>query len=438
MTPEHKQSWICQTCRSRMPKKDNSNTPIRPRDIENNNQTPIDNTNITIRKKHHCSSTFNESQSSDDASIMGNTLQGDRCPTTFNLGGVTQQDDSITAQLYNITAQLNTKGNNSPANINIPDSLPTLQQISELLDKKLENMEKSILSKISASLEISLDEIKEELKSQFLQINVITAEQSKILTEFDKIRENLKILEDKNKNLQIELEHIKQQNEQTPRNDTNDTNYNTCERDFTRPNPHKKPQETCEKNNKIVIYGLEESQPENEDFLIHRITYAIYEITGIDVTGIVEDIARIGKQRNRSRPVVVELISKRVTRNILQNEYCFRGTGLYVTKYLNEEGRARRKKLQEHLYEARKNGHRAIIRDNNLIINGRLVQPYDIQSKRDNNTEEIETTQNNITFQYKKRQSTTTSTSTTEQVNKELLRKTQLNNNSFSNHSFRN
>lgn len=333
-----------------MPKKDNSNTPIRPRQIENNNQTSIDKTNITIRKKHHYSSTFNDSQNSDDTSIIGNTLQNDTpirsissIPSnrislnTSNLDG----DKTITQQDNSITAQPNTKGSNSPANINIPDSMPTLQQISELLDKKLENMEKSILSKISASLEISLDMIKKELKSQLSQINVITTEQSKILTEVDKIRENLKILEDNNKNLQIELEHIKQQKEQTP---SNDTNYNTCEKDFTHPSPYKKPQETCENNNKIVIYGLEESQPENEDFLIHRITYAIYEITGIDITGFVEDIARIGKQRNRSRPVVVELISKSVTKNILHNEYYFRGTGLYVTKYLNEEGRAKRKK----------------------------------------------------------------------------------------------
>lgn len=142
---------------------------------------------------------------------------------------------------------------------------------------------------------------------------------------------------------------------------------------------------------------------------MHRITYAIYEITGIDITGFVEDIARMGKQRNRSRPVVVELISKRVTKNILNNVYYFRGTGLHVTKYLNEKGRATRKQLQERLYEARKNGHHAIIRDNNLIIDGKLVKPYDIQPKRDNNTKEIETTQNNIAFQYKKRHNTTTS-----------------------------
>lgn len=168
MTPEHKQSWICQTCRCKMPKKDNSNTPIRPREMENNNQTPIDKTNITFRKKHHYSSIFNDSQNSDDTSIIGNTLQNDTpirsnssIPSnrmsinTWNLDGETQQCNRI-------TAQHNTKGNNSSANINIPESMPTLQQISELLDKKLENMEKSILSKISASLEISLDVIKKE------------------------------------------------------------------------------------------------------------------------------------------------------------------------------------------------------------------------------------------------------------------------------------
>lgn len=379
MTPEHKQSWICQTCRCKMPKKDNSD--IRHRDNDNNNQSPTDKSNVTIRKKQNF--VFNDSSISGTTSIFGDTMQNDSC--------LNDNTPVVSPREHAANKQPSLKTTN-------PQSLPTLHQISELLDKKLDSMEKSILGKIAVSLEISLEVIKQESKSQQSQINELSTEQRTLQTEIDKIKENFKILEDKNKRLQTELEYMKKQKEFTQNINTHD--MNSKQDSFHPTSPENKLQDGCN-NNKIVIYGLDETQHEDEDLLISRITYAIYEIARIDITGYVEDVARIGRKGNR-RPVVMEFISKRIAKNILQSTYYFRSSGLHVTKYLNEEGRARRKILQEHLYDARKNGHHAIIRDNKLIINGKIIQLQSTQSIQGDNLEE--TKQNNMTFQSRRRQ----------------------------------
>lgn len=383
MTPEHKRSWICQTCRSKMPKKDNTDTPIRHRDNDINNQSPTDRTNVTIRKKQNC--ILNDSSISGNTSIFGDTMHNDSCLNDHTP----------------VASSRENAANKQPSQKTVnPQSLPTLHQISELLDKKLDSMEKSILGKIAVSLEISLEVIKQESKSQQSQINELTTEQRKLQTEIDKIKENFKILEDKNKRLQTELEYMKKQKESTQNINTND--INSKQDSFHPTSPENNLQDGCNNNNnKIVIYGLDETQHEDEDLLINRIAYAIHEITGIDITGYVEDVARIGRKGNR-RPVVMEFISKRIAKNILQSTYYFRRSGLHVTKYLNEEGRARRKILQEHLYDARNKGHHAIIRDNKLIINGKIIQLQSTQPIQGDNLEE--TKQNNMSFQNRRRQ----------------------------------
>lgn len=359
-------SWSCPECRN-----------VTRRHTKRNDDTPVRN----VHSPSNCSfvnTTNPQDESQSDHSIMGDTL------------------DPVLSHNTQDTTAVKTAN---------PESLPTLQQISELLDKKLESMEQSILGKIAASLEISLEMIKQESKSQLTQINKITTDQENLLAEIDKIKKDVKILEDKNKKLQTELEYVKKQNE--PIHNTHMHN-NNCNQDFIRLSQNNNQKERYENSKKIVIYGLDELQQDDEDYLISRITYAFYEIAGIDITGYVEDIARLGRKGYR-RPVVVEFISKRITRNILQSTYCFRNSGLRVAKYLNEEGRAERKKLQERMYDARKNGHHAIIRDNELIINGEIVRFQEAQPKQYNNTEETAITQNNITFQYKKQQDTNNS-----------------------------
>lgn len=76
MTKEQKQSWTCHGCRSKQPKSDNSNTPIRPTNSVpsqlNTSPAETDSSNITTRKKTKESSQARSSSpsSSIDPAIM--------------------------------------------------------------------------------------------------------------------------------------------------------------------------------------------------------------------------------------------------------------------------------------------------------------------------------------------------------------------------------
>lgn len=75
MTKEHKQSWTCHGCRSKQPKCDNSNTPIRPTNtisIAQSNTSPADSdtSNITVRKKTKESSQAQSPTTAVDPAIM--------------------------------------------------------------------------------------------------------------------------------------------------------------------------------------------------------------------------------------------------------------------------------------------------------------------------------------------------------------------------------
>ncbi|KAH9638374.1 hypothetical protein HF086_004176 [Spodoptera exigua] len=144
-------------------------------------------------------------------------------------------------------------------------------------------------------------------------------------------------------------------------------------------------------NKKIVIYGLNEYHSETEEYLHYRISTMIQEICGINITGYVEEITRIGRKGHR-RPVVVEFLSKRLPKHLLQNHQLFQNTGISISEYLDKETFLKRKKLSQILTEARRNGHHAVIRNNKLLIDGKEVN----KSQKEN----LYTSYNNETLLY--------------------------------------
>lgn len=134
---------------------------------------------------------------------------------------------------------------------------------------------------------------------------------------------------------------------------------------------------------KIVLYGFEEHPWEDQNELYDRIVDAFQEILNIDLTGHIEDIQRIGKRRNR-RTILVELLSKNMTKQILQRAHYFKNTGITIVECLDEESREYRRKLIEILIISRREGHRAHILNNKLYIDGTELK--EIDSKIHNNT----------------------------------------------------
>jgi hypothetical protein len=118
-----------------------------------------------------------------------------------------------------------------------------------------------------------------------------------------------------------------------------------------------------------------------------NIAYLFQDILNINVSGYLEDIKRLGNKGGRRRPLLVELLSKNRTNYILSNRHVFKNTGIAVSEVLEGEQLKYRKKLIQNLISARKNGYRAFIKNNKLIIEG---QEYIVSNDTDNNISKLD------------------------------------------------
>ncbi|KOB58247.1 putative Iodotyrosine dehalogenase 1, partial [Operophtera brumata] len=102
----------------------------------------------------------------------------------------------------------------------------------------------------------------------------------------------------------------------------------------------------------IVLYGLTEYHNENENDLEKRVTSMFMDVMNIDLTGYVEETIRMGKY-GRRRPIRLEIISKRMTKYILNNARQFKSTGVYVSEYLSGQALEDKRRDQERRHPAR-------------------------------------------------------------------------------------
>lgn len=96
----------------------------------------------------------------------------------------------------------------------------------------------------------------------------------------------------------------------------------------------------------------------------------LYEKLDIDLTGYIEETYRLGRKHSKNQPLVIELISKRMAKYVIENKQCLQGTRLYISEFLDENSRSQRKEM----LKARKKGLYAIIRNNQLFIEGKRIE----------------------------------------------------------------
>lgn len=313
-------TWTCPICTKTTRPRRNDNTPVRSQlspmiDIS---QIPID--NVTIRKQ--TSNPNDDVYSEDDLSLLGHTIEHE-VSTNFS---------------------------------QLPRTLSTtnlLDQIEALLDRKLDTIKLSLLSELKSTIErVTLSQISKQKQEMVESINMLSSEQNKFKKDLEKNSNMINELKFENQKLQKEIVNLKKIM----------ATYN---------NPITKTTNVHEENSakKIILYGLEENRWESEYELYNRVIFAFRDILNIDLEGYIEDVKRLGNRGNR-RPLLIELLSKNVTKRILQNRRLFKSTGLSVSEMLDSESLQVRKNLVKILIDARKNGRRANIIDNRLIIDG--------------------------------------------------------------------
>lgn len=295
MTADRKKEWKCQECLCKQPKGNNTNTPIRSVNPDMQDDSSDD-------------------EQTNEDSFLGETLF-------------------------------------SPARAEGKMSGITLEQISQLLDKKMKANEIKIQSLIKIELRAL---IKEEIRNTIT--NEIKNCLNKITTEQDRQKNEIQTLTEKINRIEIDYNKLKKElSEQHVKKMENITTPTI--------NP------SSENRKKFVLFGLEENKWETEHDLYDRVINIIYEITNVDLHGYIEEITRLGKQGHR-RPLVIELLTKQMTKYILQHSRLFSMSGIAIAEFLDNEAIKKRNELRKILKEARQEGKHAVFRNNRLIING--------------------------------------------------------------------
>lgn len=314
---ELERSWLCPACSTvarRRPK--NENTPVRPQNLPQN--PPLDDTNISIDERLH-----------EVDNILGATINTEQVSSPAQ--------PSRASSCGEITLSL------------------TLEQIGNLLDEKLRINTRFILSEMAelkstmqADILSALNEFKSEVTNK---TNVLSLEQEKLKADTKDLNEKIKKLESEKNIIEQQLTNL-QEKISCP---TYDPITYSCE---------------CDVPRKFVIYGLEEYQYETEPELHDRVVDIIGNILNVNLMGYIEDIRRIGKMGSR-RPLMIELLSKKMVKYILQNTRLFKNTGIKISEFLSKESTQDRKRLVNILREERKHGKHAVIRNNKLYIEGK-------------------------------------------------------------------
>lgn len=328
MTPERKKNWKCPQCITKIPKTGNTNTPIRPQQsAEQKQQTAhqsmlnlSERENVTLRTKSQHN--FNDDSSCPEYSaILGDTMCSE---ASF---------DKAQTQL-------------------------TMENLSEMISEKLEKNNKSLLCQFQNLIQIEVEKaigelkgkIKDELKFEIDELLKFNECRQK---EIDQINNEFEKLKTETKNLKCELQEIENKFKTKDNNSLIST-----------PESNRK---------KIVLYGFPEYYRESDFELQNRLCDTFHEHLQINLVGYIEETRRIGKFNNsKTRPLVVELISKRMTNYLLENKRYLYGSKLAISGFLDETARTERQTMREKMLNARKQGFYAVIRDNKLIIKDKI------------------------------------------------------------------
>lgn len=332
MTLELRKSWKCQTCICKMLKTGNIDTPVRTQKGPDYNPvliTPTEGHNITIRNK--ITTPNDDTTSSEDLSLLGDTLQAVDVDNVNNtLGNINLMN--------NVQSQLN------------------MQTLSELIILRLRENNKSIIEELQIMIQTEINRAITELRQDLeYKTKTLTEQNDRRKQEIDSIHTKLEEVRIENENLKKEIRTLTTtatQKNQTP--SIPEHNYK-----------------------KLVLYGFADYYNEPEWELHNRLIELFREIADVDLSGYIEDMYRVGRKGTKNRPLVMELLSKRMTRYIISNSHSFQGSGLGISEFLDAKTRKERAQIKDELFKARKNGHYAIIRNNQLYINGKLIKKDD-------------------------------------------------------------
>lgn len=137
------------------------------------------------------------------------------------------------------------------------------------------------------------------------------------------------------------------------------------------------------KRNNLIVYGIVEEDEETDLEILSKIIDILKERLKINLS--IKDFSncfRLGVKNNRSRPILVELLSQLHKRDILRHRSSLKGTNIFINEDLSTEARKERKILLEEVKRARPNNKKAILKGNKVLIDGVLYTYSDVVGGR--------------------------------------------------------
>ncbi|KAJ8937999.1 hypothetical protein NQ318_015496, partial [Aromia moschata] len=133
------------------------------------------------------------------------------------------------------------------------------------------------------------------------------------------------------------------------------------------------------KRNNFIIFGVDEDVIEILSFILNIITEKLN--TSI-VNQDINNIYRVGQRGvQKSRPILLELVSNLKKQEIVKQLYKLKGTGIFFSNDLLPQDREENKVLHHQLKLAKEKQYNAKIIKNKLIVNGESYSYQELTNK---------------------------------------------------------
>lgn len=299
MDRERKLYWKCPKCKSNQRKLDNTDTPVRDQ-----GDLCTERNNVTVRRK------ITTVQNEGDSLLLDDTLPGG---DTIEATCSHNISEAILMELKQLRMQMSAQATKQEA------------RDRELTDT-IKLMQTCILNITNQNT---------SLASELKTLRMTTENNAKRIDDLEK--ENLKLRQELNQTIQEKI-YTDEKNISVPATYSSVTAYSG----------------TFPQNKTVVLYGLHEPRNETEYELHERVLNVFYDIAGVDLTGYIEEISRLGKRGNR-RPLKIELLSKKITKHLISSVQYFKNTGLWLSTFLDEKGLQKRKQERDDYRKANHN-----------------------------------------------------------------------------------
>lgn len=191
----------------------------------------------------------------------------------------------------------------------------------------------------------------EEIKQMFAQIN------AKLQSVEDKLDRNSEIIKElRNENLKLKETTLEQ-----------GERIEALEREIRR--------------NNIVIQGIEDENEEGQEETENKIKIMLNKIgVEINMEKDIVEVNRLGAYKpNKDRPISVKIRKWSKKMEICRNAKNLKGTNIWIGDDFSKKVQEERKALIPHLKEARKQGHKALLMYNKLMVNGEAYKLEDLE-----------------------------------------------------------